>query len=293
MSTSQPGILASGRQLSRFMEFSVRAARNPLPVLRQLAARPATQELVLGLGPGLVQGLGRSVDGLRPFPNLSGPGCEVPSTQADIWCWFRGNDQGEVMHAGRQLTATLAPAFRRDRLVDGFTYGEGRDLSGYIDGTENPEGAAASAAAIVTGHGAGLDGSSFVAAQQWRHDLDYFETLPQSERDNIIGRRLSDNEELDDAPLSAHVKRTAQESFEPEAFILRRSMPWAGDGGEGLMFVAFGRTLDAFEVQLRRMTGQDDGIVDGLFRFSRAISGSYFWCPPLVDGRLDLSAIGI
>jgi putative iron-dependent peroxidase len=275
------------------MEFSVMADRNPLPVLRQLAARPATQELVLGLGPGLVQGLGRSVDGLRPFPNLSGPGCEVPSTQADIWCWFRGNDQGEVMHAGRQLTATLAPAFRRDRLVDGFTYGEGRDLSGYIDGTENPEGAAASAAAIVTGHGAGLDGSSFVAAQQWRHDLDYFETLPQSERDNIIGRRLSDNEELDDAPLSAHVKRTAQESFEPEAFILRRSMPWAGDGGEGLMFVAFGRTLDAFEVQLRRMTGQDDGIVDGLFRFSRAISGSYFWCPPLVDGRLDLSAIGI
>ena len=123
------------------------ADRNPLPVLRQLAARPATQELVLGLGPGLVQGLGRSVDGLRPFPNLSGPGCEVPSTQADIWCWFRGNDQGEVMHAGRQLTATLAPAFRRDRLVDGFTYGEGRDLSGYIDGTENPEGAAASAAA--------------------------------------------------------------------------------------------------------------------------------------------------
>ena len=76
------------------------ADRNPLPVLRQLAARPATQELVLGLGPGLVQGLGRSVDGLRPFPNLSGPGCEVPSTQADIWCWFRGNDQGEVMHAG-------------------------------------------------------------------------------------------------------------------------------------------------------------------------------------------------
>ena len=70
MSTSQPGILASGRQLSRFMEFSVMADRNPLPVLRQLAARPATQELVLGLGPGLVQGLGRSVDGLRPFPNL-------------------------------------------------------------------------------------------------------------------------------------------------------------------------------------------------------------------------------
>ena len=293
MSTSQPGILAPGPELSRFMEFSVMAGGNPLPVLRQLAVRPATQELVIGLGPGLIRGLDRSVEGLRPFPNLSGPGCEVPSTQADLWCWIRGSDQGEIMHAGRQITAMLAPAFQRDRLVDGFTYGEGRDLSGYIDGTENPEGAAATEAAIVTGAGAGLDSSSFVAAQVWRHDLDYFETLPQDERDNIIGRRLSDNEELDDAPLSAHVKRTAQESFEPEAFILRRSMPWADAGGEGLMFVAFGRTLDAFEVQLRRMTGQEDGIVDGVFRFSRALSGSYFWCPPLVNGRLDLSVIGV
>jgi len=117
--------------------------------------------------------------------------------------------------------------------------------------------------------------------------------MSQDERDNIIGRRLSDNEELDDAPVSAHVKRTAQESFDPEAFVVRRSMPWANVGGEGLMFVAFGKSLDAFEAQLRRMTGQEDKIVDSLFRFTRPISGSYFWCPPISNGRLDLTAIGI
>ena len=117
--------------------------------------------------------------------------------------------------------------------------------------------------------------------------------MAEGERNNIIGRRLSDNEELDDAPVSAHVKRTAQESFDPDAFVLRRSMPWADAGGEGLMFVAFGCSLDAFEVQLRRMAGLDDGVVDGLFRFTRPISGSYFWCPPVSDGRLDLSALGI
>ncbi len=293
MSASQPGILAPGPEFSRFLEFSHLAGRDPLPILRELAAQSVTPELVVGLGAGLLRGLGRDIDGLRAFPSLSGPGCEVPSTQTDIWCWIRGDDQGRLMHAGRDIAALLRPAFGRDRMADGFTYDGGRDLSGYVDGTENPEGDAARDAAIVADAGAGLDGSSFVATQQWLHDLTHFATLPQMERDNIIGRRLSDNEELDDAPVSAHVKRTAQESFDPEAFILRRSMPWANENGEGLQFVAFGATLDAFEVQLRRMTGQDDGIVDGLFRFSRAVSGSYFWCPPVAGGRLDLSAIGL
>jgi putative iron-dependent peroxidase len=187
----------------------------------------------------------------------------------------------------------LKPAFRCDRLVDGFKYDRGLDLTGYEDGTENPEGGDAVDAAITEDVAPGIDGSSFVATQQWIHDLDHFKSLPQADQDNIIGRRLSDNEELDDAPLSAHVKRTAQESFDPEAFVVRRSMPWADEHGEGLMFVAFGRSLDAFEAQLRRMTGQEDGILDGLFRFSHPVSGSYFWCPPVRDGKIDLSAVGM
>ncbi len=59
------------------------------------------------------------------------------------------------------------------------------------------------------------------------------------------------------------------------------------------MFVAFGKSPDAFEALLGRMTGQEDGIVDGLFRFTRPVSGGYFWCPPVRDGNLDLSALGI
>jgi putative iron-dependent peroxidase len=129
--------------------------------------------------------------------------------------------------------------------------------------------------------------------QQWVHDLDHLAALPESEGDEIIGRRRSDNQELEDAPPSAHVKRTAQESFDPPAFVLRRSMPWADAFSEGFMFVAFGEGLDAFEVQLRRMAGLDDGILDGLFRFTRPVSGSYFWCPPVRSGRLDLAALDL
>jgi len=206
---------------------------------------------------------------------------------------LRGDARGPLVHASREIAAAVAPDLSLDFLIDGFKHDRGLDLTGYEDGTENPTGEDAVAAAVVSGAGGGLDGSSFVAVQQWAHDLDHFQSLPQGEQDNIIGRRLSDNEELDDAPVSAHVKRTAQESFEPEAFVVRRSMPWSDSSGEGLMFVAFGKNLDAFEVQMRRMVGEEDGITDALFRFSRPLTGSYLWCPPVRDGRLDLSAIGL
>jgi putative iron-dependent peroxidase len=125
------------------------------------------------------------------------------------------------------------------------------------------------------------------------HDLDFFESLPPETQDNVFGRRRVDNVELEDAPLTAHVKRTAQEDFEPEAFVLRRSMPWADSWQEGFFFVAFGHSLYAYEAQLKRMAGLDDGIVDALFTYSRPVTGAYFWCPPVKDGKLDLRALGI
>ncbi len=293
MINAQPGILAPVPGHGRFMEFVAAPDSDIGLALADLRSVGIDERTVIGFGPALFGALGQTIDGLRPFPGLVGPGCNVPSTQADLWCWLRGDDRGVLMHEGRAVENALGPAFRLDRVVDGFKYDRGLDLSGYEDGTENPTGNDAVAAAIVRGSRPGLDGSSFVAVQQWIHDLEHFEDMDQDQRDNIIGRRLSDNEELDNAPPSAHVKRTAQESFEPEAFVVRRSMPWADAIGEGLMFVAFGKSLDAFEAQLRRMAGEEDGITDGLFRFSRPISGSYFWCPPVADGKLDLRALGL
>jgi putative iron-dependent peroxidase len=216
---------------------------------------------------------------------------ENPSTQHALWLWLLGDDRGELLHRSQAIEAALAPALSVLQVTEGFRYNTDRDLTGYEDGTENPVDDAAVEAAIVANAGAGLDGGCFVAVQQWQHDLNGFAARPQTEQDNLIGRRKSDNEELEDAPLSAHVKRTAQESFSPEAFTVRRSMPWTENGKAGLMFVSFSRTLNAFEVQLRRMSGMEDGIVDGLYSFSRPLSGGYYWCPPLKDGRLDLSAV--
>ncbi len=286
MPHSQPGILAPVPPQARFIELRAVPEQDPAAALKLLAKRPVTEALVVGLGAGLVQGLGLSLEELHAFRALTGPGCEVPATQADLWLWLRGEDAGQIAHDARMLVQDLAPAFVPVDQTNGFKYKTGLDLSGYQDGTENPEGAAAEAAAFA-------DGSSFVSVQKWVHDLARFDGFPLQTRDNIIGRRASDDVELADAPIDAHVKRTAQESFEPEAFVVRRSMPWSDTRGEGLQFVAFGNSFYAFEAQMRRMAGLEDGILDALFRFSRPVSGSNFWCPPVKDGRLDLSMIGM
>lgn len=293
MNVVQPGILASVPQLSRHLVFSLTSNTAPRQVLQSFDEIVDGEEVVVGFGQSLVHALEANIKGLRTFPHHVGAGIDVPSTPAALWCWLRGNDRGRLVHKTRLIQRTLDPAFLLDKVIDAFQYGPSLDLTGYEDGTENPKGEKAAEVGVLHSQEQGLDGSSFAAVQQWIHDLDHFESMTTKEQDNAIGRRISDNEEIDDAPESAHVKRTAQESFDPEAFILRRSMPWADETKAGLVFVAFGKSFDAFEALLRRMVGADDGIVDALFKFTRPMSGSYFWCPPVIDRHLDLRMLGV
>lgn len=287
----QQGLLAKPVPAhARHLFFSLQSVQALPAVLDVLLPQVDGQSLILGVGAPLVKALGRDVPGLRAFPQLDAV-VENPSTQHALWLWLRGEERGELFLQAQALEQLLAPALRLVDNVDGFLHRGGHDLSGYEDGTENPVDDEAIEAAIVAGEQPGLAGSSFAAFQLWKHDLNYFKSLPQVEQDNIIGRRLSDNEELEGAPASAHVKRTAQESFAPEAFVVRRSVAWADERGAGLAFVALGHSLDAFEVQLRRMSGLEDGIIDGLYRFSRPLTGGYYWCPPMGEAGVDVSLL--
>ena len=261
--------------------------------LAELAQMCDGKGIVAGLGQSLLSVLDIQIPGMRVFPAMANQGIEIPSTSAALWCWLRGNDRGELYYRTKELEDILAPGFLLDNIVDAFQYKDSRDLSGYEDGTENPKGEDAQAAALVSGQGAGMDGSSFVAVQQWLHDLDYFRTMTETEQDDVFGRHIADNEEFDEAPESAHVKRTAQESYEPPAFVLRRSMPWVENADAGLMFVAFGKSFNAYEAILNRMMGLEDKITDAMFSFTRPITGAYYWCPPMKAGKLDLSKLGI
>jgi len=260
MELSQAGILADVPRTGRYLRFSLTQPATAGDALRCPVPSVDGRSVVMGVGPALATALGAQVPKLREFPVLAGHGIAVPVTPTALYCWLRYEgdaDAGDLVLLTRQLEKALAPTLHLDRVLDAFRHGRG-----------------------PSGHGRDLTGYE-----------DGTET--PAEQDNMVGRRRSDNEELDNAPASAHAKRTTQESFEPEAFVLRRSLPWAVGHKAALMFVAYGCSFDAFEVQLRRMVGLDDGITDALFRIFKPVSGACFWCPPLRARRLDLRALAL
>ncbi|HIP23633.1 MAG TPA: peroxidase, partial [Rhodobacteraceae bacterium] len=191
--TPQPGILPGIPNHGRFIELRAKPGAN----LQALKALTIDETLVVGIGPRLA-----NHPNLHGFKAISGP-VDIPSTQADLLLWLRGNDAGTIATHARHLLQSL-PDFTPVRTVNTFKFGidleVGKDLSGYEDGTENPQGDAAQKAAFAP------DGASFLSLQHWEHDLAFFESQPQATQDDTFGRHRQSNEEFDSAPLSAHVK---------------------------------------------------------------------------------------
>jgi len=289
---AQPSILAERPTVGRSLHFRIAPETDVLGALRRLREGLSVDCGVIGIGEPVVLALGKKIPGLRTFPAMSGPACSVPSTQEALCFLLRGPDRGVVFDLTQQIRELVADAFLLVDSNDLFTYHGGRDLTRFEDGTENPTGELAVKSALVS-QGEHLRGSSFLVVQRWVHDLVRFRRFSEERREMLVGRRADSNEEIEEAPESAHVKRTAQEGFEPPAFMVRRSMPWASATQEGLEFIAQVESLDRFEVMMRRMAGLEDGVVDGLFMFSRPVSGGYYWCPPVQKGRLDLTLLGV
>ncbi len=291
MHSGQPAIFIDVPPRSRYLTFVIKNPSELKDVITALSHMVDGTSVVMGLGIKVAMTLQKEVPGLRLFPELKGAKQPVHATPGDLWFWLRGEDLGELLHRGRALEVIAQPAFELHNVVDGFKYGDGMDLTGYQDGTENPEGDEAIEATLMQGESSKMDGSSFVAVQQWLHDLNYFESLSAQEQDNVIGRSKDTNEEIPSAPISAHVKRVEQEDFTPEAFVVRRSSPWIENQQSGLMFLSFGHSFDAFEAQLHRMLGLDDNVTDALFDFSRPLTGNYYWCPPVGKEGLNLAQL--
>lgn len=290
LSIVQTGIFEDVPKHGRFLYFQIRqhAKRNDVKqCLQALVPQVDGASVVLGLGDATLNAL--NAQHLEPlhFPSYDTRGVQVPSTPAALWLWLRGDDLAIITLAAQAFISELKPVYQFDSAIDAFKYKDGRDLTGYEDGTENPEGDDAFEAAFSEQPA----GGSYVAVQKWQHDLAHFKSKTQDEQDHTFGRRLSDNKELGDAPQSAHVKRTEQEGFDPETFLLRRSMAYTEGVEAGLVFQSFSYTTESFTKMMAKMVGEEDGIVDGLFSFTRPLTGAFFWCPPMKDGQPDLSFI--
>ncbi len=293
MRRAQPGIFAppAAHALSIELRIAEDADSGATPAPEALydcvrALRVDGAALVAGIGPRLMQSLGPLPPGLRAMTPIGRGASGFVATQQDLWLLIAADTAGDAFDAARELIAALAPCLAPVEATALFRYRDGRDLTGFRDGTENPQGDAAAAAALLDC--ATHCGGSFALVQRFVHDHASFSRLPVDHQSLVIGRERESDEEIDAAPAAAHVKRTAQEAFEPAAFLWRRSMPWGTPLRHGLQFIAFMREIDRGDRMLRRMAGADDGIGDALLSFTRAQTGSYYYCPPVRDGRLDL-----
>ena len=280
----QTAILDSAMPHGRFMIMNLKKELSINELTQAITLIKIDKHIVVGFGANLLEKLSIKVEQYREFPLLVSK-VEIPATHGDLFVFIRDQEPGKVAIKSLAVKTLLAPYFDSQLQVNGFKYlgeadGYGHDLTAYEDGTENPLANDAVSAVVRA------DGSCFVAVQQWQHDLNKFNGFSQELKDNTIGRRLSDNEELDDAPASSHVNRSDQGTFDINADILRRSMPWSNEHGEGLVFMAFCENLDRFEVQMVRMAGLDDGITDALFTFSKILNSAYFYCPPVSGDKL-------
>lgn len=166
-----------------------------------------------------------------------------------------------------------------------FRYFDGRDITGFIDGTENPQFPDDRAEVALLGEDAGIfqDGS-FIFAQRYAHNLDKWKKLKVDAQEQVMGRTKLESIELEDEvkPANAHIARTVVEDEEGEEMeILRHSLPYGdGRGDQGLFFIAYTKDLKIIDAMLVRMFGtSSDGIHDRLLHFVTPMDGAYYFAP--------------
>jgi putative iron-dependent peroxidase len=166
---------------------------------------------------------------------------------------------------------------------DAFTYRGGRDITGFVDGTANPQVRNAPEVALIPPGNVG-EGGSHVLVMWWVHDLDAFDRLSVADQERVIGRTKTESIELSEAakPATAHIARVETFANDTEQEIFRRSVPYGGAAEHGLYFVAFSRERARYDRLLARMFGTSkDGVHDRLTDFSRPVSGAYYFAPSI------------
>jgi putative iron-dependent peroxidase len=221
---------------------------------------------------------------LHPFREIrSGPRVAV-STPGDLLFHIRAKRMDLCFELATQIMARLRSAVSAVDEVHGFRYFDDRDLIGFVDGTENPRGDAATEAVVVGEEDPVFSGGSYVIVQKYLHDLDGWNRLPIEAQERIIGRTKLSDIELDDSikPTSAHSALTTIEENGKEIKILRDNMPFgrAGQGEFGTYFIGYSRAPGTIEQMLQNMfIGRPPGNYDRLLDFSRAVTGNLFFVP--------------
>jgi putative iron-dependent peroxidase len=294
---AQPGIFALGTPEHGYLEFDLLPGARPVDLVTAVASLVAPLSttggvnLVVGFRPELWAEVAEAAEvpsGARSWEDgIVGPdGWTMPATQHDAWLWVAGGDRTAVFDNGRAIVDELEAVAWLRRETAGWLYRHDRDLTGFIDGTENPSLLEAPEVALVPEGEPGAK-SSVVLVQLWEHNSNGWEKLSQEEQERVIGRTKPDSIELDEEtmPPDSHVSRSALEVDGQELPIFRRNVAYGTATRHGTMFVGFSREQWRLEEMLRQMAGVGDGIRDALTRYTRPVTGGYYTVPS-VDALL-------
>ena len=285
LNTPQSGIFALGNPSHAFLEFNLQSSNGGHALVAAMAdlGEPRTTiggvNLVSGFRPELWRelvpdGLPADLIGLNEDV-VGADGYVMPATQHDAVLWLSGSTYDVIFDESRQAIAALAQIAAVADETSSWPYRRYRDLTGFEDGTKNPRLLEAPKVVLIPDGKAGA-GGTVLLLQQWAHDAAAWESLSQSSQERVIGRTKPDSIELDPQPNDAHVARTDQEKF---GNIFRRNMPYGTVTNHGTMFVGFSADQRPLRSMLESMAGTGDGVRDALTRYTKPLTGAFYFVP--------------
>jgi len=285
MYTPQAGIFALGTSSHTYLEFDIldptksKNFASTICAIREPRTTTGGVNFVIGFRPELwreivpddtpsgVSGFNKEVQGTEGFV--------MPSTQHDALVWLSGSAYDVLFAMARSVVRDLAGQASLTEETSSWSYQHDRDLTGFIDGSENPTLLEAPVAALLPEGVPGAAGSVLLL-QKWKHKVSEWEELPIMQQEQIMGRTKLDSVELENKPASSHVARTDQDEF---GHIFRRNMPYGNVEDHGTMFVGFSADQKRLSRMLDSMAGLINGTRDALTRFTQPLTGSYYFVP--------------
>ena len=224
---------------------------------------------------------------LHPFVALDGARHTAPATPGDLLFHVRAESLDVCFELANRILKSMAGAVTVVDEVHGFKFFDNRDLLGFVDGTENPNGSPAVAATEIGDEDPDFAGSCYVHVQKYVHDMAGWNSLSVTEQELVIGRTKLDDIELDDAtkPADSHLALNVIEDADGnELKIVRHNMPFGevGKGEYGTYYIGYSRSPDVTERMLHNMfIGDPPGNTDRILNFSTAVTGGMFFCPTI------------
>jgi putative iron-dependent peroxidase len=292
MYTPQAGIFALGTSSHAYLEFDLldpnkfREFASAISAIREPRTTTGGVNFVIGFRPELwrtllpqdapadIAGFNQPVVGVENFT--------MPATQHDALIWLSGSAYDILFDMARTVVRDLASFATLVEETSSWPYQHDRDLTGFIDGSENPTLLDAPGYALLPEGVPGAAGS-ILLLQKWNHNVNAWEAVPVEQQEQIMGRTKRDSIELENKPASSHVARTDQDVF---GNIFRRNMPYGGVENHGTVFVGFCADQKPLARMLDSMAGLVNGTRDALTRYTQPLTGSYYFAPSVESLRL-------